>query len=75
MYATCASDTSSCRLLLLRGGAEAEGEAVDDDDDDAEAERENMERRRKMRVTELNIVRMVGWILAGWIWSMNAKKC
>lgn len=62
MYATCASETSSCRLLLLRGGAEAEGEAVVDDDDDAEAERENKERRRKMRVTELNIVRMVGWI-------------
>jgi len=60
MYATCASETSSCRLLLLRGGAEAEGEAVVDDD--AEAERENKERRRKMRVTELNIVRMVGWL-------------
>ena len=74
MYATCASDTSSCRLLLLRGGAEAEGEAVDVDDDDAEAERENMERRRKMRVTELNIVRMVWLDLAGWIWVNKQNK-
>lgn len=61
MYATCASETSSCRLLLLRGGAEAEAEAVVG----AEAERENKERRRKMRVTELNIVR----IDRCWIWS------
>ena len=78
MYATCASETSSCRLLFLRGGdeAEAEAEAVVR----AEAERENKERRRKMRVTELNIVRIdtlwIGWLnlgsrtkKVGWDWN------
>ena len=57
MYATCASETSSCRLLLLRGGA-AEPVIDGDAEGEGEGERENRDRRRKMRVTELNIVRI-----------------
>ena len=57
MYATCASETSSCRLLLLRGGA-AELVVDGDAEGKGERERENRDRRRKMRVTELNIVRI-----------------
>lgn len=74
MYATCASETSSCRLFLLRGGAEAEADAEADAEAvvGAEAERVNKERRRKMRVTELNIVRIdrfrieFGGVVQGW---------
>jgi hypothetical protein len=48
MYATYASETSSCRLL--RGDSEAVEKKV---------------RRRKMRVTEVNIVRMVEFMMVG----------
>lgn len=66
----CASETSSCRLLLRGGSAAAAAAAavvvV------AEVGKKK-ERRRKMRVTELNIVRkkfaisVVGFRLVGWL--------
>jgi hypothetical protein len=71
MYAICASETSSCRLLLfplpLRGD--------DDDDDDgaagdgraAAARKEEDDRRRNKRVTEVKTARMaVTAELASW---------
>jgi hypothetical protein len=54
MNATYASDTSSCRLL--RGEVVVVSEVV---------EKENKERRRKIRVTELNIVRMAALNFGG----------
>jgi len=50
MYAMCASEMSSCRLLRDEGVAAAV--VVSDAGEDRA-------RRRKMRVTEVNIVRIV----------------
>jgi hypothetical protein len=54
MYAICASETSSCRLLPLRG----RGRAGDGDDDDDGRAAVRKERRRKRRVTDDRTARM-----------------
>jgi hypothetical protein len=62
MYAMCASEMSSCRLLR-EGGVLVVAAVSDAGEDKA--------RRRKMRVTEVNIVRIVvysrmdGWSVGG----------
>jgi len=58
MYAMCASETSSCRLLPLRGDRDRDddGAAADDDDDERAAARK--EGRRKRRVTDDKTARM-----------------
>jgi len=68
MYAMCASEISSCRLLRDEGVVAVvvtTAVVVSDGGEDKA-------RRRKMRVTEVNIVRMVGisvvvrWFTVGW---------
>jgi len=70
MYAMCASETSSCRLLLLplRDGLDVD---VGDDDDvvvvvvECERTAVRKERRRKRRVTEVKTARMA--VLVSWL--------
>ena len=62
MYAMCASEISSCRLLRDEGVAAAVVVVSGACEDKA--------RRRKMRVTEVNTVRMVQfllWLVYSWM--------
>jgi len=72
MYAMCASETSSCRLLLLplRDGLDVDVDVGDDDDVvvvvvECERTAVRKERRRKRRVTEVKTARMA--VLVSWL--------
>jgi len=71
MYAMCASETSSCRLLLLPLPlrVRVRGDDVDVVGCERAAVRKGKEGRRKRRVTEVKTARMVVVVLVGWLVS------
>ena len=69
MYAMCASETSSCRLLLFPLPLPLRVRVGDDDEVVVGCERAAVRKdgRRKRRVTEVKTARMVMVVLVGWL--------